>query len=238
MSFPCKRESLNKENLYLAQINQYYIMTSNFKIPKIIFLVLMGLLISIAGFSQDTSTFKAQIALGVNSPSSNGFVSNFESNSLNFPTVNLGLQYFFSPQFGAKLDFGFNRFSNVDNSPEFKVNYSRIDAQLVYNATNIFSFLPTRMGTFAHAGPGFSMIKPLGNYVQNDTSFLNAMAGIEFHYALSDALSVYLDTSYIMGFGKDFYPISEGFGSFNGDLLTITVGLSISLSGCYYCEND
>ena len=211
-------------------------MTSNFKTHKPLILLFLLMAVSISGFSQDTSTFKAQIALGVNSPSSNGFVSNFESNPINFPTVNLGLQYFFSPKFGAKLDYGFNRFSNADNSPDFKVNYSRIDAQLVYNATKILNFLPSRMGTFVHAGPGLSMIKPLGDYFQNDTSFLNAMAGIEFHYGLSDALSVYLDTSYIMGFAKDFDPISEGFGSFNGDLLTITVGLSISLSGCYYCN--
>ena len=61
------------------------------------------------------------------------------------------------------------------------------------------------------------------------------MGGIEFHYGISDKLSVYVDTSYIFGFGKDFNPISDGFGSFNGDLLTITFGASISLSGCYYC---
>ena len=213
-------------------------MTSNFKSHKSNILALLLILMVRVGFSQDTSTFKAQIALGVNSPSSDGFVDNFESNSLNFPTVNLGLQYFFSSKFGAKLDYGFNRFSNAESSPEFKVNYSRVNAQLVYNATRVFNFLPSRMGTFIHAGPGFSMIKPLGNYAQNDTSFLNAMAGMEFHYGLSDALSVYLDASYIMGFDKDFDPMTTGFGSFNGDLLTITVGLSISLSGCYYCEND
>ncbi|WP_158845695.1 outer membrane beta-barrel protein [Algibacter sp. L1A34] len=186
-------------------------------------------------FSQsDTSTFKAQFALGVNSPSSNGFVSNFEANSVNFPTINLGLQYMFNSLVGAKLDLGYNRFSNAKNTPEFKTNYTRINAQLVYNASNLLG-LYNNFGTFLHAGPGISIIKPLGDYGENKTTFLNAMAGVEFHYGVSDKLSLYLDTSYILGFGKDFNPINEGFGSFNGNLLTITVGASISLSGCKYC---
>ncbi|SFZ89421.1 Outer membrane protein beta-barrel domain-containing protein [Flaviramulus basaltis] len=214
-------------------------MSSSFKIYKKYWLIFILSFYTYLGFSQsDTSTFKAQFALGVNSPSSNGFINNFEGSSINFPTINLGLQYMFKPMLGVKLDLGYNRFSNSDNTPEFKVNYTRINAQLVYNTTNIFSFFPQNMGTFVHAGPGFSMIKPLGNYTQNKTSYLNAMAGIEFHYGVSDKLSVYLDASYILGFSDDFNPISEGFGSFNGNLLTVTIGASISLSGCYYCEQN
>ena len=210
-------------------------MTSNFKLNTQFWLVLAFLLVGFSSFSQgDTSTVKAQFALGVNSPSSNGFVDDFQANSINFPTINLGVQYMFKPLVGAKLDFGFNRFSNIDNSPEFKVNYSRINMQVVYNASIITSF-SDRMGAFIHAGPGFSMIKPLGNFGDNKTSYLNAMGGIELHYGISDKLSIYIDTSYIFGFGKDFNPVSDGFGSFNGDLLTITFGASISLSGCYYC---
>ncbi len=210
-------------------------MTSSFKLNTHICLVLVLYLCSFISFSQgDTSTFKAQFALGVNAPSSNGFVNDFEANSMNFPTINLGLQYMFKQKLGAKLDFGFNRFSNTDNSPEFKVNYSRINAQLVYDASIITSF-SNNLGAFIHAGPGYSLIKPLGNYGANKISYLNVMAGMEFHYGVSDKLSIYLDASYLKGFAKDFNPVLNGFGSFNGDLLTITIGASISLSGCYYC---
>ncbi len=212
-------------------------MTSNFKIYKRIFFSIIFLSFSFLGFSQsNTSTVKTQFALGVNSPSANGFVSNFEAKSINFPSINLGIQYMFKPQFGAKLDFGYNRFSNLNNTPDFKVNYTRLNAQLVYDASKIFSFLPQRVGTFVHGGPGFSTIKPLGNYTQNDNSFLNVMAGMEFHYGVSDKLSVYLDASYILGLGKAFNPEANGFGSFNGNVLTITIGASISLSGCQYCD--
>ena len=209
-------------------------MSSIFKINKTIWLISLMFFSSLSGFSQgDRSTIKAQFALGVNSPSSTGFVDDFESNSINFPSINLGLQYMFKPQLGATLALGFNRFSDAGNSPEFKVNYTRFNAQLVYNLSNIIP--SNRIGTFIHAGPGISMISPLGNYVENNVSFLNAIGGIEVHYGVSDKLSVYLDTSYILGFGKDFDPILDGFGSFNGNLLTVTIGASISLSGCYFC---
>ncbi|MCX7550953.1 cell envelope biogenesis protein OmpA [Xanthomarina sp. F2636L] len=195
------------------------------------------LFISVLGFSQaETSKWKAQIALGVNSPNSSGFVSGFEAKSINFPTINLGLQHMFKRQFGAKLDFGYNRIAHDGSSPYFKVNYSRINAQFIYDPTPVFTFLPIGMGVVAHAGPGFSMIKPLGEYGGNKTSFLNVMAGIEFHYSITDVLTVYLDTSYIYGFGSDFDPVSDGFGSFSGNLLTATIGVSYSLSGCYYCD--
>jgi len=206
------------------------------KFKPILFSVILISFSFLANSQSDTSTFKAQFALGINNPSANGFVDNFEAKSINFPSINLGIQYMFKPKFGAKLDFGYNRFSNPDNTPEFKVNYTRLNVQGVYDATSVFSFLPQRIGTFVHAGPGYTTIKPLGNYTQNDTSFLNVMAGIEFHYGISDKLSVYFDTSYILGLGKDFNPVSDGFGSFNGNILTLTIGASISLSGCQYCN--
>ena len=213
-------------------------MTSYLKTYTHTFLIIFFLVCSVGLAQNDTSTIKAQVAVGINSPSGNGFVTNFEGNSVNFPSINLGLQYMFKPLFGVKLDFGYNRFSNEDNTPEFKVNYSRINAQLVYNTSSVLRFLPSRVGTFVHAGPGFTMIKPLSNYAQNNTSYINAIVGIEFHYGVSDKLSIFVDASYIKGFSKDFDPITEGYGSFNGDLSAITVGVSISLSGCYYCEND
>lgn len=187
---------------------------------------------------RETNKWKAQIALGVNSPSQSGFVENFMGKSMNFPTINLGIQNMFSKQTGAKLDFSYNRISNEDSSTEFKLNYSRINVQLVYDPTNSLNFIPQRMGVVLHAGPGYSFVKPLGNFGSNKTSFLNAMGGIELHYGLAERLSLYMDTSYILRFAKDFDPVSEGNGSFNGNLMTLTFGITFSLSGCQYCNNN
>lgn len=210
-------------------------MMSIFKTQKHKLLIVVILFTTFSFAQKDTNKWKAQIALGVNSPSQSGFVEGFESKSVNFPTVNAGFQYMFKRQFGAKLDFGFNRLSNDDTSPEFKINYTRINAQLVYDPTESIGFLPARIGLVAHAGPGYTFVKPLGDFSNNKVSFLNVMGGLEVHYALSEYMSLYTDVSYILGLGSDFDPVIDGFGSFNGNLLTLTFGITFSLSGCHYC---
>nr|WP_321221844.1 cell envelope biogenesis protein OmpA [uncultured Psychroserpens sp.] len=210
-------------------------MTLNKPLQKLSILLIMIMVITLCHAQKATNQIKAQIALGVNSPSQSGFVEGFQGKSINFPTVNLGFQYMFKRQFGGKLDFGFNRFSNDDNSMEFKTNYTRINAQLVYDPTESITFLPPRIGLVTHAGPGYTFVKPLGNYGANNNSFLNIMGGLEIHYAMSQYMSFYTDVSYIAGLGGDFDPITDGFGSFNGNLMTITFGITFSLSGCQYC---
>jgi hypothetical protein len=210
-------------------------MTLNNRLQKTSILVIVLMCFSFTYAQKATNEIKAQIALGVNSPSQSGFVEQFQGKSVNFPTVNLGVQYMFKRQLGAKLDFGFNRFSSDNSSIEFKTNYTRINAQFVYDPTESISFLPPRIGLVAHAGPGYTFVKPLGDFGDNKRSFLNLMAGLEVHYAMSEYMSLYTDVSYIAGFGGDFDPITDGFGSFNGNLLTITFGITFSLSGCQYC---
>lgn len=206
-----------------------------FKALKCVFLLTVFSLSS-AYAQEDYSVIKGQFAFGLNSPSKDGFIQPFEAKGTNFPTINIGLQYMFKAQYGAKLDFGYNRMSNGGDSPEFKLNYTRINAQFVYDLTPKSTFLPIGTGLVLHAGPGFSMVKPLGEYAGNKTSFLNAMAGVEFHYTLTRTTSVYFDTSYIAALGGEFDPISEGLGSFNGNVVNFTVGLSLSLSGCRTCN--
>ncbi|MFD2551150.1 cell envelope biogenesis protein OmpA [Bizionia sediminis] len=184
----------------------------------------------------EASRWKAQFLLGVNSPNASGFVPGFEGETLNFPTIQLGVQRMFKPQYGVKLDYGFNRLNHASDAPYFKINYSRINAQFVYDLSPVATFLPASVGLVAHAGPGFSMVKPLSGFSENNTAFVNAMAGLEAHYTLSRTLSVLIDVAYVYGFSSDFKPVSSGFGSFNGNLFTATVGLSVSLSGCYYCD--
>lgn len=185
---------------------------------------------------EEQNKWKALFAIGLNSPAQDGFVTPYQSKNTNFPTINLGIQHMFKKQLGVKLDFAYNRFTNEDNTLDFKVNYTRINAQFVYNLAPILSFLPDELNLTLHAGPGYTMIKPLNIYRDNKTAYLNAMGGLEIHYSVSRTLSVFVDGSYIYGFSKDFNPIENGFGSFNGNLFTATIGVSVSLSGCMYCN--
>ena len=208
------------------------------KLKPILILVLVCLIYSQNYSQSETSTWKAQIAFGFNYPDIDGFVKGFEAKPLNFPTINLGIQHMFNRNMGAKLDFGYNRFSNVEGSATFKTNYTRINAQFVYDVTNDLRFLPHNIAIIGHIGPGLSFIKPLVNYGNNKHSFFNTLAGLELHYRIAKTVSVYTDGSYVVGFSKDktYNPISEGYGTFNNNLFTITFGVSVSLSGCQYCD--
>lgn len=201
-------------------------------------LVLFCLMTSICFSQSDTSKWKFQIAFGLNQPNVEGFIEGYQAKPLNFPTINLGIQHMFTSQLGAKLDLGYNRFTNADNSMEFKTNYTRINPQIVYDATNALSFLPSRVALIGHAGPGITFMKPLGNYSENKQTFANVLGGLEIHYGINETVTLYTDLSYAYGLGgsNEYNPINKGFGAFTGNLLTVTLGVSVSLSGCYFCD--
>ena len=143
----------------------------NYNYKKLL-LSLLCLSVMFLSFAQkDTDKFRLQFAVGVNNPIDNGENDGYFSKSLNLPTVNLGLQYMFKPNLGAKLDFGFNRSKNADGSLEFKLNYSRVNAQIVYDFSSAIGFLPESMSILAHAGPGISFTKPLANASENKYTF-------------------------------------------------------------------
>lgn len=208
-------------------------------LPQIFTLLIFAIFFSFESYAQrETNKWKLQVAVGLNRPFWDGFVDGLNSNDINAPTVNLGVQHMFSKQLGAKLDYGFNRFKNADDVPEFKINYSRINLQLVYDPSNDIFFLPLAMRLVLHAGPGYSFVKPLGLLGDNKQNYLNAVGGLEIHYALSERVSVYTDIAYVHGFTEldDYDPPMSGLGAFNGNLFYGTIGLTVSLSGCYTCS--
>jgi hypothetical protein len=187
---------------------------------------------------RETSKWKALFAVGVNYPTTDGFVKGSYAQPVNFPTVNLGIQHMFKRQYGVKLDYGFNRFKNDSDTPEFKINYSRINAQFVYDPTEYIGFLPSRLSTVLHAGPGIAFVKPLGTLGDNKQTYVNLNAGLEIHYTINQKLSVYTDIAYLYGLTSlDTYdPVLSGLGAFNGSVFNLTFGLAVSLSGCQYCD--
>jgi len=185
-----------------------------------------------------TSKWKAFFAVGVNYPTTDGFVNGSYAKSVNFPTVNLGIQHMFTNRYGVKLDYGFNRFKNSSDTPDFKINYSRINAQFVFDPTEYIGFVPMRMRTILHAGPGVSFVKPLGTLGDNKQTYANLLGGLELHYAINEKVSVYTDVAYIYGLTSldDYNPALTGLGAFNGSVFNLTFGLAVSLDGCRYCN--
>jgi hypothetical protein len=203
----------------------------------LLFSVLFATGISNAQF-KDTSKWKALFALGFNYPTTDGFVNGTYAKPVNFPTVNLGVQHMFKSTYGVKLDYGFNRFKSDDDSPEFKLNYSRINVQFVFDPSGYIGFLPPRIRTILHAGPGISFAKHLGNLGDNKQTFLNLLGGLEVHYAIGEKVSIYTDVAYVYGLTSldDYDPVLSGLGAFNGSVFNLTFGVAVSLSGCQFCD--
>ena len=203
--------------------------------------LLCFLLISVIFFSfgqGDTEKVRLQLALGMNNPIDNGENDGYYAKDINLPTINFGVRYMFKPnQLGAKLDVGFNRAKNGEESLEFKLNYTRLNVQLVYDLTKVLNFLPQEMSIQVHAGPGMSFTKPLLNDSENTYTYLNGLIGLDVYYKLSRKLSIFVDFAYTKSLSsKDEYDtVMDGY-SFNGDLAYATVGLSVALSGCRYCD--
>ena len=207
-----------------------------FQMKPALFLLFFCLLVLPMQGQSKTSEWKLQLAAGINNPIDDVENDGYYAKSVNFPTINFGLQYMYHDHFGAKLDLGFNRASEADGSLPFKLNYTRINAQGVYDFTYLLPFIPMRMATIVHAGPGISFTKPLGNLTENKYTFLNALGGLEIHYGISRSFSVYGDVGYALSLaGEDkFDPLVDGY-AFNGNLFYVTFGVSVSLSGCRYC---
>src|SRR5690606_14331099 len=119
----------------------------------------------------------------------------------------------------------------------YKMNYTRINVQAVYDFKDLLTFLPPPIGVVAHAGPGVSMTKPLGAYASNTYTYVNVLGGLEVHYRLSRSVSIFVDGGYAYSLsGSDKYNVATDGFSFNGDLAYVAFGVSISLSGCHYCN--
>ena len=113
-----------------------------------------------------------------------------------------------------------------------------MNAQFVYDPTDMLGLFPRRFRTILHAGPGFSFVKPLGNLGDNKQSYFNLLGGLELHYAINEKVSVYTDVAYIYGLTslETYDPPLSGLGAFNGNVFNLTFGLAVSLSGCQFCD--
>jgi hypothetical protein len=204
----------------------------------LLFLVIVFMTLNGNAQLKGTSEWKALFAVGINNPTSDGFVEGSSAQSINFPTVNLGIQHMLKSNYGVKLDYGFNRFKRDEDSPDFKVNYSRINAQFVFDPSGYIGFLPSRLRTVLHAGPGISFVKPLSTLKENKQTYMNLLGGLEMHYAINEKVSVYTDVSYIYGLTSldNYDPALTGLGAFNGSVFNLTFGVAVSLSGCQFCD--
>lgn len=107
-------------------------------------------------------TWSIEVAAGQNKavrPFSDGYYSSNGEKYFNFSGVNhvdLGIRKMFSERFGIKLDVGYDRFTDLNNSGSlpFDSKSYRIGLQGVINLANILKFetFSKRIGLLAHGG--------------------------------------------------------------------------------------
>ena len=200
-------------------------------------LLMLFVALNISFAQSETEVFRLQLGLGINSPLGADIAPQFDTKTVNIPSVQFGLRYMFKRNLGAKLDIHYNRFSSTGAATAFKLNYTRINLQGVYNVSDKLKFLSTRSCIMVHLGPGLSSSKPLGIYSANSAIFLNLNAGVIYEFALSKRVSLFSDLNYTHSFAsKEANDVlNEGY-SFNGTVVQASVGISVALSGCKYCE--
>lgn len=155
------------------------------------------------------------------------------TNSTPSPWVGeLGVRYMFNNKFGLKADFGYNSFTNKDNSLDFDTQSYRLDLQAVANLGRIMNFetWTNTFGLLGHAGFGIGQLR--GDNFDTKDRVGNFIAGVTGQIRLSDRLALTGDFSTVLNSTQDHtfngarVPENRGFSGlyFNG-----TVGLNVYL---------
>ncbi|CAM2861479.1 OmpA family protein [Flavobacterium frigoris] len=147
--------------------------------------------------------------------------------------ADLGVRYMFNNKFGIKADFGYNSFTEGDDSQSFDTKYYRADLQAVANLGRIMNFetWTNTLGLLGHAGFGLGFSeKTDGAYAKDRMG--NFMAGVTGQIKLSNRIALTGDFTTILnakqdlGFDGVSVPTKRGFG---GVLFNGTVGLTVYL---------
>jgi outer membrane protein OmpA-like peptidoglycan-associated protein len=147
--------------------------------------------------------------------------------------ADLGVRYMFNNKFGIKADFGYNSFTNGDDSKSFDSKYYRADLQAVANLGRIMNFetWTNTIGLLAHTGFGLSFLEREDpTYVKDRMG--NFMAGVTGQIKLSDRIALTGDFTTILNAKQNVaFDGGSAIGSpgFGGVLFNGTVGVTVYL---------
>ncbi|PZR19369.1 MAG: flagellar motor protein MotB [Flavobacterium psychrophilum] len=179
----------------------------------------------------DFNKWSIEVSGGANKPFRT-FTPGYRTDRVNFFTVDLGTRYMFNNKFGLKLDFGYNKFENNDDSAEFESTYLRGDIQGVINLGRVLNFedWTSRIGLLAHAGGGVYQLKADDAFDGEDWG-ANLIAGFTAQLRLSDRVVLTGDiTGIANGFqNRSFDGYTETNTNVDGFILNGTLGLTFYL---------
>lgn len=176
--------------------------------------------------------WSVELAGGFNKPTKR-MTPGFRTAVVSPYVADLGVRYMFNNKFGLKADFGFNSFTEGDNSNSFDTKYYRVNLQGVANLGRIMSFenWTKSIGLLGHAGVGLSFLERKEPAYTKDRMG-NLMAGITGQIKLSNRVALTGDFTTIIHGRQNLAfdgASSEGSNGLTGPLFNGTVGLTVYL---------
>lgn len=180
----------------------------------------------------DYNRWSVELNGGVNNPirtMSPGYVTS----TLNLFHADLGVRYMFDPKFGLKLDFGYDKFQERDDTAPFESTYLRTSLQGVINmgrALNFENWTKT-LSLLVHGGVGVSQLTSKDGF--DDEDYMgNGILGLTGQIKLSNRAVLTGDLTGIIN-GRQNYNF-DGMsvtrtGAFDGGILNASVGLTFYL---------
>jgi OOP family OmpA-OmpF porin len=200
--------------------------------------------ISLAATAQDVSQtssivenneynkWSIEINGGLNKPFA-AFTPGYSTASLNMFHADLGARYMFNPKFGLKLDFGYDKFQERDDTPSFETTQLRTSLQGVINlgrALNFEDFTNT-FGLLLHGGVGVSQLTSKNGFDGQDYAG-NGILGLTGQIKLSERVALTGDLTGLFNVkqNQNFDGMSPAnTGTIDGMLLNGSVGLTFYL---------
>nr|WP_315151975.1 OmpA family protein [uncultured Flavobacterium sp.] len=169
---------------------------------------------------------------GVNKPIRT-MSAGYSTATLNPFHADLGVRYMFNPKFGLKMDFGYDKFQERDDTPPFESTQLRTSLQGVINLGRALNFedWTNTFGLLLHGGFGVSQLTSENGFDGEDYAG-NGLLGMTGQIKLSDRAVLTGDLTGIIN-GKqnhNFDGMSPAkTGAFDGLLLNASVGLTFYL---------
>ena len=164
------------------------------------------------------------------------------SETPSFYHADFGVRYMFNPKFGLKLDGGYDRLKEGEDSERFRTNYYRVSLQGVANLGRIMNFedWTNSIGLLAHAGGGVSWMNnestkgANGKIFDDNDNMGHIIIGLTPQLRLTNNVALTGDLSYIRNLRQDvsFDGNTKLSGSgFGGEIWNATLGLTFYLGG-------
>ncbi|MFL9829534.1 OmpA family protein [Flavobacterium sp. ST-87] len=170
---------------------------------------------------------------GVNKPL-RAMTPGYSTATLNPFHADLGVRYMFNPKFGLKLDFGYDKFQERDDTAPFESRMIRTSLQGVINLGRTLNFetWTNTIGLLAHGGFGVSQLSAKDNGFDGEDYMGHGILGLTGQIRLSNSVALTGDLSGLV-YGRQNYNFdgmgAASTGALDGVTLNASVGLTFYL---------